>query len=174
MLRFLNGVIFTLALFAGAAFAAVELGLVPWRADAASTRLEKWAARTSLNASLRRESKSLTNPLQPNDAALVEGVHTYGANCAVCHGASDAKPSKLAQGFYIEAPMLGEHGVEDDPESEDFLKIKHGIRYTAMPAFGTTLSDEDIWKVAMFLRRMDHLPPAAQAEWEKIPSAAAP
>jgi hypothetical protein len=51
---------------------------------------------------------------------------------------------------------------------------KHGIRFTAMPSFAPTLQDEQIWKIAMFLKRMDKLPPPVDAEWKKVPSVAAP
>jgi hypothetical protein len=37
----------------------------------------------------------------------------------------------------------------------------------------TTLKDEDIWKIAMFLKQMDKLPPAVDAQWKEVPSAAA-
>ena len=33
--------------------------------------------------------------------------------------------------------------------------------------------DEQIWKIAMFLKRMDTLPPTVDAEWKKVPSVAA-
>jgi len=36
-----------------------------------------------------------------------------------------------------------------------------------MPARGKQLSDEDIWRVAAFLKRLDCLPPAFTAEWKK-------
>jgi mono/diheme cytochrome c family protein len=97
----------------------------------------------------------------------------YADNCVICHGASDAKPSKLAQGFYIQAPQLAKDGVEDDPEAASFWTVKHGIRFTAMPSFTTTLQDEEIWKIAMFLKQMDKLPPVVDAEWKKVPSVAA-
>ena len=100
-------------------------------------------------------------------------MHLYAANCAICHGASDAKPSNLAQGFYIEAPQLAKDGVEDDPEGVSFWKVTHGIRFTAMPSFAATLRDEEIWKIAMFLKQMDKLPPTVDAEWKKVPSVAA-
>jgi hypothetical protein len=37
----------------------------------------------------------------------------------------------------------------------------------------TTLKDEDIWKIAMFLKQMDKLPPAVDAQWKEVPSATA-
>jgi hypothetical protein len=55
---------------------------------------------------------------------------------------------------------LGTDGVEDDPEGWTFWKIKHGIRWTGMPAWKDELSDQQIWTLALFLKHMDKLPTA--------------
>ncbi len=137
------------------------------------TALENWVANTALDAAVERDTKGLKNPIQPSDENLTIGVHLYPENCAICHGASDAKPSNPAQGFYIEAPQLAKDGVEEDPEAASFWKVKHGIRFTAMPSFTTTLQDEEIWKIATFLKQMNKLPPTVEAKWKKVPSVAA-
>jgi mono/diheme cytochrome c family protein len=168
---FVNGVVFTLAFLVAAGFVAVQLGVMGANADSKPNPLESWIAKRSLHAAIDRETKNLQNPLSLSDANLTDGVHLYASNCAVCHGAADAKPSKLAQGFFVPAPMLAKHGVEDDPVAESYWKIAHGIRFTAMPAFGTTLSDDDMWKIAMFVSKMDHLPPAVDTVWKAVPSA---
>ena len=172
IVAFLGGIIFTLLVLAGVGYFAVKAGIVPANADSKPSALESWAANTALDAALERDTKGLRNPIQPSDENLITGVHLYAENCAICHGASDAKPSNLAQGFYIEAPQLAKDGVEDDPEAVSFWKVKHGIRFTAMPSFAPTLQDEQIWKIAMFLKRMDKLPPPVEAEWKKVPSVA--
>jgi len=82
------------------------------------------------------------------------------------------RPSKPAQGFYIEAPQFAKDGVEDDPEAASFWIVKHGVRFTAMPSFTLALKDEEIWKIAVFLKQMDKLPAAVDAEWKKVPSVA--
>ena len=173
ILSFLASIILTLAVLACAGFFAVKTGILPANADGKPAVLESWVANTALQAALERDTKGLSNPIQPSDENLITGVHLYANNCAICHGASDAKPSKLAQGFYIKAPQLAKDGVEDDPEAASFWMVKHGIRFTAMPSFTTTLQDEEIWKIAMFLKQMDKLPPAVETEWKKVPSVAA-
>jgi thiosulfate dehydrogenase len=100
-------------------------------------------------------------------------VHLYAENCAICHGAADGKPSNPAQGFYIAAPQLAKDEVEDDSEAASFWKVKYGIRFTAMPSFAGTMQDEEIWKIAMFLKQMDKLPPIVGSEWKKVPGVAA-
>src|SRR5260221_8498949 len=163
---FIRGVIFTMAALVGSGSFAAETGTVPATADGKPAALESWVANTALHAAIEREVERLSNPIQLSEENLITGVHLYAENCAICHGASDAEPSRMGQGFYIEAPRLAKDGVEDDPEAASFWTVKHGIRFTAMPSFTTTLKDEEIWKIAMFLKQMDKLPPAVDAEWQ--------
>ena len=153
------------------AYAALMLGLVPANADAQPSALERWAARTSLHATIAREANA-ADPLPRSSANIDDGIKLYAANCLACHGASDGKPSNIALGLYQPAPQLGRRGVEDDPEGETHWKIAHGIRLTAMPSFDRTLTDAQIWQLTQFLAQMDKLDPPQEAQWKKLPSQA--
>jgi hypothetical protein len=37
-----------------------------------------------------------------------------------------------------------------------------------MPSFARSLSDQQIWTLALFLKHMDKLPPAAQQAWQQV------
>ncbi len=91
--------------------------------------------RASLPRAIRNDSQSLNSPIEATSDNLVAGAKLYGANCAMCHGASDAKESDVAKGLYIKAPQLAKDGVEDDPVGMTYFKIAHGYRMTPMPAF---------------------------------------
>ena len=164
------GVLLTLIVGLIVAYALVESGRIPANADAAPGALEKWMARTSLRATMRREAPSEANPVALNEQNLLEGLRLYARNCAVCHGSAkgNAAASPIAKGLYQKPPQFASHGVERDPEGESFWKIKHGIRLTGMPSFGTTLSDTDIWKIALFLKHMDKLPAAVEDAWRQV------
>jgi cbb3-type cytochrome c oxidase subunit III len=69
-----------------------------------------------------------------------------------------------SQGRESQPAQLATDG-EDDPEGETFWKIKHGIRWTGMPAWKDELSDQQIWTLALFLKHMDKLPPAPETAW---------
>jgi mono/diheme cytochrome c family protein len=161
-----------------AAYLGVQAGLLPANADARPPSIERWAARTSLAATLRRQAPTTPNPVVLNDANLVAGIKLYGANCIVCHGAADAAPSHIARGLYQHAPQLAKDGVEDDPEGITYWKVTHGIRFTGMPAYGATLDDEQRWQLALFLKHMDQLPAAPDRVWKSlknpVPAEAAP
>ena len=164
------GVLLTLIVGLIVAYALVESGRIPANADAAPGTLEKWMARTSLRATMRREAPSEANPVALNEQNLLEGLRLYARNCAVCHGSAkgNAAASPIAKGLYQKPPQFASHGVERDPEGESFWKIKHGIRLTGMPSFGATLSDTDIWKIALFLKHMDKLPAAVEDAWRQV------
>jgi mono/diheme cytochrome c family protein len=63
---------------------------------------------------------------------------------------------------------LATDGVEDDPEGLSYWRIEHGIRWTGMPSWKATLSEQQIWTLALFLKHMDKLPPAPEQAWQKL------
>lgn len=165
-----SGVALMLAVAIVGAYALLQSGLIPANADATPGRLELWMARTSLDATLRRDAPTGQNPVPPTEQNLLEGVRLFAQNCAICHGSTkgDASPSPIAKGLYPKPPQLATEGVEDDPEGVSFWKIKHGIRLTGMPSFGYSLDDRQIWTLALFLGHMDKLPPAVQQAWQQV------
>jgi len=74
----------------------------------------------------------------------------------------------VAKGEYPAPPQLASDGVEDDPQGWTFWKIENGIRWTGMPSWKATLSDQQIWTLALFLKHMDKLPPAAKQAWQQV------
>ncbi len=164
------GVALTLAVALLGTYFLVRSGFIPANADANPGRLETWMARTSLDATLRRDASKDQNPVALTDENLMNGAHLFAQNCAVCHGSEKgvSSSSPIAKGLYQKPPQFATDGVEDDPESISFWKIKHGIRLTGMPAFSYSLSDRQIWTLALFLKHMDKLPPAVQQTWQQV------
>jgi thiosulfate dehydrogenase len=164
------GVAITIAVALIGAYALVQGGLIPVNADAKPGWLEIWIADRALASTLRREAQLGKNPVELTEQNLVTGVRLFAQNCAGCHGSAQgtASPSPIAKGLYQKPPQLATDGVEDDPEGVSFWKIKHGIRLTGMPSFGYSLSDQQIWTLALFLKHMDKLPPAVQQTWQQV------
>jgi thiosulfate dehydrogenase len=165
-----SGIVLAVVVTLIGAYFLLRSGLIPANADAKPGPLETWMARTSLDATLGHDAPSGPNPVQLTDENLLNGVHLFARNCAVCHGSAQAagSPSPIAKGLYQKPPQFATKGVEDDPEGVSFWKIKHGIRLTGMPSFGYSLSDSDIWTLALFLKHMDKLPPAVQQTWLQV------
>jgi len=83
---------------------------------------------------------------------IAAGAGLYGEMCASCHLGPGVERSELSQGLYPQAPELAK-GSDLRP-AEQFWVIKHGIKLTAMPAWGKTHADPLIWDMVAFVRRL--------------------
>jgi mono/diheme cytochrome c family protein len=167
---FLLGVVATIVIAAACGYAALRTGFIPANADANPGWFETWAANTSLDATLAQDAPTGPNPVALTDANLIAGIDLYGQHCAICHGTTkgDASATPIAKGEYPSPPQLATDGVEDDAEGYSFWIISHGIRWTGMPSWKGTLTDEQIWTLALFLKHMNKLPPAPEQAWQKV------
>lgn len=108
----------------------------------------------------------------PSDLTSAERIATgaglYAEMCSQCHLGPGVAPTEISQGLYPKAPHLAAGGNRD--KREEFWAIKHGIKFSAMPAWGATHSDELIWDMVAFLQQM----PGMSAEQYSASVAAAP
>ena len=91
---FILGVVLTIAAGAAASYGIVVTGTIPAAANGQPVPLEHWAARSSLRATLQRDSPKGPNPVPLNDTSLIAGVQLYADHCAVCHGTAKGEASK--------------------------------------------------------------------------------
>ncbi len=171
--KFLLGVIVTLVVLVLGALGFALLGFLPTNASVEPPGWERHIAMGAVDASTERHAPRVSNPLTPTDQNLEDGMKLYTMNCTVCHGTLDKKPSTLATSFYPPVPNLIAD-PPDDPEWHIFYTIRTGIRYTGMPAWDKTLSEQDMWKITLFLSHMDKLPPTVQDYWKSNFNAAPP
>jgi thiosulfate dehydrogenase len=176
MRGFIGGFVAALVILGLIVFAAVETGSIPARADGPALPGERWAARTSLKATIDREAPKPPYSFNPTDADIAQGATLYVQNCAVCHGTANTTPNAIARGLGVSTPpQFNKHDVSDDPEGETYWKIDHGIRFTGMPAFSKSLDERAMWQIAFFLKRVpDTLPAQAKSIWENPGQVAPP
>ena len=120
-----------------------------WAANQSPGAAERFLARLLLRNS--RSVVEMPNPVPPTAAALNEGRELYEAQCAFCHGADGTGKNLSGVQFYPPVPSLlpPQNQLTD---SQMHFVIQRGIRYTAMPSFSNALSDDQIWKVIMWIR----------------------
>ena len=83
------------------------------------------------------------------------GARHYSAMCSGCHLAPGVTNSELRQGLY---PAPPDFTARPSPRpAESFWVIKHGIKMSAMPAWGSTHGDETIWAIVAFLQQLPTL-----------------
>lgn len=86
-----------------------------------------------------------------DDPALLElGAQHYKEMCTGCHLAPGMGDSELRDGLYPEPPNLTHFAPHP---AEAFWIIKHGLKMTAMPAWGKTHDDHKIWAMVAYLQK---------------------
>jgi mono/diheme cytochrome c family protein len=107
--------------------------------------------------------------------AVEEGARAFAnRGCVNCHGAPGADWAKWSEGMRPDPPDLKEVSGERTP-GELFWVIKNGIKMTGMPSFGTTgVSDDEIWKIAAFVKKWPSVTPEDYKAWTASAAATQP
>jgi mono/diheme cytochrome c family protein len=173
MRKVLLGAVLMLLVLVLSALVVGRFGLMPVNADGAHSSLEAKIMPQVLHASIVRHAAAATNPLAINEENLKAGASTYKDMCARCHSTPGDNPSAYGQLFYPPAPQLS-GGMPNYSDSQLFWTIKHGIRNTGMPAWGSILSDDEIWQLVSLLKNSQDLPPSVESQWQSRKSRATP
>ncbi len=98
-------------------------------------------------------TKSLKNPFASNASAVTEGEAVYKVNCNKCHGPEGKGKGVSAGSLQIELPDFSDKEIAgEETDGEWFWKIRAG--QFEMPPFQLELTDEQIWKVLVYVRTL--------------------
>ena len=165
MKNFVLGILSTLFVVIGGGLAYLLLGFEEMRGDLPPSGLERALMTRAVHASVRREAPEISNPFLPTDENLIAGGKVYLNECSGCHG-TPGKPEKYPGVLFPPVPHLPTAGTEYT-EAEVFWVAKHGVRRTGMFANGLWDSDEKLWDVAAYIKRMTSLPSAVSTALEE-------
>jgi len=107
--------------------------------------------------SIQARLGSIQPQLAATPAMIQSGAEHYAALCVGCHLAPGVTKSDLRTGLYPHPPNLAQEDIQESRRT--FWIIKHGIKMSAMPAWGKTLDDAAIWEVVAFVRKMPGMTP---------------
>lgn len=116
-------------------------------------------------SSIDVRSRDLTVPSLDATDMLSAGAEHYHEMCTICHLAPGMKPTELSVGLYPHAPIFHEgEPISDNTERlararTYFWVIKNGLKMTAMPAWGLSHSDDDIWGMTAFILKLGKMTP---------------
>lgn len=129
----------------------------------------KWEARLANMAKdvvIPIEAKNLKNPLAQSADAAQEGQITFKGSCAMCHGSDGHARTNLGLAMYPPAMDLTSPHVQHWTDAELFWIIQNGVRLTGMPAWKSTISETDTWKLVNFIRVLPKMRPVTPPESE--------
>jgi mono/diheme cytochrome c family protein len=120
-----------------------------------------WALSETREQSIERRSEDVIPPADTvlNDPKTIrEGYEHYNEMCVVCHGAPGVEAGEARQGLNPKPPLLAKVAGGTSVR-EMFWVIKHGIKMTGMPAWGPTHSDDKIWSIVAFVKKLPGMSP---------------
>jgi mono/diheme cytochrome c family protein len=143
-----------------AAFAGVFIyaGIYNIGADAPHSKLVYMTLDKLREQSIAAYAKGIHQPADLNDPKrIAAGAGLYDEMCTGCHLGPGLEKSEMSQGLYPQAPELA-RGIDHTP-AQQFWIIKHGVKLSAMPAWGKTHNDQLIWDLVAFLQQLPKMSP---------------
>lgn len=162
MKNLLLGAVLAYALAAVLGVLAVQFGLPDFAADQPHSdntfRFIEWARERSVAV----RSASVTVPGDLTDPERVRrGAGNYDAMCVGCHLSPASGDTEIRRGLYPEPPDLSKPtgaDIEAAADARRFWIIKHGIKGSAMAAWGQGgMEDAAIWDLVAFLKALPAL-----------------
>lgn len=138
-------------------------GLVPIAASSGHWPVTAWLLHFTMRQSVQTSALGLEAPPLDEPARILRGAGHYDSGCAPCHGAPGSTRSPIVQHMTPQPPYLPPRIEHWEPE-ELFWIVKHGVKFTGMPAWPARHRDDEVWSVVAFLRRLPELEPQEYRE----------
>lgn len=129
--------------------------------------LEVVMARQIRHLAIPIEKRNAANPIPLTPDVLKEARAHFADHCAICHSNDGSGQTPIGKNVYPKAPDLRLSDSQSLSDGELFWVIHNGIRFTAMPAWGSgdPAQDLDSWRLVHFIR---HLPQLSQEELDDM------
>jgi cytochrome c553 len=156
-------VVATVAGLAAAAFLLAWSGIYNIAASRGHWPVIEWFLAFGMRNSVELRARFVeTPPLESPDLYTLGAGH-FHSGCAYCHGAPGIPLSPIAQRMLPPPPDLSD-ATRQWKDRELFWIVKHGIKYTGMPAWVAQRRDDEVWAVAAFLKQLPSLDPQRYRE----------
>ena len=123
--------------------------------------IEVFIARQIRHLAIPIEQRNTPNPVPLSPDVINESLAHFADHCATCHANNGSGQTPIGKNVYPRAPDLRLADTQSMSDGEIFWVIHHGIRFTAMPAWGEGNLDKDVgsWKLVHAIRHLPQLTP---------------
>lgn len=117
---------------------------------AAETRLI-----TSVKHNITVGGKKDSNPFTPTSENIQEGEKQFQNYCSGCHGPDGLRTGVLfAEKMSPPVPLLNSPEVQRYTDGQMKWILTHGVSPSGMPAWNGVLTDDEMWKIVLYLRHL--------------------
>jgi mono/diheme cytochrome c family protein len=132
------------------AAAVIYSGLFNVAATQADAAPLNWLLVTTREASIKFRARNIPVPALAGAAQRDNGFRIYRQMCVMCHTPVGRTATPMARGLNPQAPGFGKN-ADDMRAAELYWVTRNGIRFTGMPAWNSSLNDQELWDVVAFL-----------------------
>jgi cytochrome c553 len=146
------------------------VGLVPIAASSGHWAITESFLQFGKRRSIATHASSLDLPALDAPWLVAKGAGHYETGCRPCHGSPELQPPRIARAMLPPPPYLGSRVAEWKP-AELFYIVKHGLKFTGMPAWSSQHRDDEVRAMVAFLLV---LPTLDGAQYERLVHGDAP
>jgi cytochrome c553 len=143
------------ALAIGGLLVAVS-GVMPVKASSGHWAITEALLQFSKRRSISTHSLGITVPPLDDPSLVLRGAGHYDLGCRPCHGTPRGDRPQVALAMLPIPPLLAERVPAWSP-AELFSIVKHGLKFTGMPAWPSQQRDDEVWAMVAFLGRYPEL-----------------
>jgi len=145
-----------LPILAVGGFLVAASGIISIKASSGHWGITEWFLQFSKSRSVATHSMGVKTPPLDDPALVLKGAGHFETGCLPCHGGPGREAPRIARQMTPLPPMLATMVPERDP-NELFYILKHGIKFTGMPAWPALSRDDEVWAMVAFLLRLPDL-----------------
>jgi cytochrome c553 len=135
-------------------------GLINVGASTGHWAITDWFLHYAMRQSVETHSMGIEAPPLDDPALIHRGAGHYASGCAPCHGAPGQPRSAIARAMTPPPPFLPEKIREWQPH-ELFWIVRHGVKFTGMPAWAALERTDEVWAMTAFLLQLPDMQPEA-------------
>ena len=137
-------------------FLVVVLGLVPIKASSGHWPITAWILSFTMSRSVSTHAMGIQVPAMDDSGMVLKGATLYETGCFPCHGNPTIQRPRIAMQMTPHPPYLPPVIHEWKP-GELFYIVKHGVKFTGMPAWPARQRDDEVWAIVAFLQKFPEL-----------------
>ena len=139
-------------------------GIVPTKASSGHWPVTEWFLNIGKERSVATHSIGIKTPSLNDPDLILKGAVHYDIGCRSCHGRPGMKYPRIARSMTPMPPYLPPE-LDQWDSAGLFHIVKHGIKFTGMPAWPALERDDEVWAVVAFLRKLPELDEAAYLDF---------
>jgi cytochrome c553 len=154
--RWLIAVVFVLVGMGLLGFLVAASGIVPMKASSGHWAVTEALLQFAKRRSIATHSLKVNPPREFAAWQVVKGAGHYETGCRPCHGAPDVRSPVIVNAMLPDPPYLSRR-VRALGDAKLFYIVRHGLKFTGMPAWPSPGRDDEVWAVVAFLGQLPDL-----------------